>query len=242
MLDFIELEMLDTEVVTSDDVVRRAAALRSAADAPASAFEECGQAFVSFGMLTEAIGAYSEALVRDPQSVRAYLGRAQTGYGLLLLSGENPGGTETDSQVVHDFRRALELSRGESREAVLGFGSALLVMNRFAECASWIQEQLGTGDKNHEGDLLYLFALCRLFSGDLDQAIEYANKMDRVAGFEAERLLLRGFVSWLRNEKDQLIEYRAALQLRDVKLVQVLAAIESGAKYGTFLEFARLYF
>jgi hypothetical protein len=79
-----------------------------------------------------------------------------------------------------------------------------------------------------------------LFSGDLPQAIEYADKMERVAGFDTERFFIRAFVALLRGERDELAEYRASLQRRDEKLAHVLVAIESGAACETFLDLARL--
>jgi len=242
MLDFSDIQKLDTAVLTPGDVARKVAELQSSINSSPAAFIDCGSAFLSFGMLPEAWAAYSEAVTRDSESVKGFLGRAQAGYGLMLACEDEERIATVSLQVASDFRRVLKLTEGRSREAILGLGSVLLAANRFAECSNWIEEQLRDhhGDRNHEGDLLYLYALCRLFAGDVDQAIEYADKMDRVAGFEGERFFICGFVSWLKRDHDQLVEYRAALLIRDAKLAQVLGLIEAGAKAETYLDLARL--
>jgi tetratricopeptide (TPR) repeat protein len=217
------------------------AKLRAREEVSPRAFVECGQAFMSFSMLGEAVGAYSDAIARDRECVDGFLGRAEAGYALMLLSTEDETVEEIGLKVAGDFRRGLEIG-GKSRETVLGLGSTLLAMNRFAECANWIEEQLRgiAGDKEYEGDLLYLLALCRLFAGDADDASEHANKMNRIAGFDAERLFICGLVSWLKGNREDFIERYAALQLQDEKLADVFRAIEAGARVQTFLDLARL--
>ena len=144
------------------------------------------------------------------------------------------------SKSIADYKRVLEL-KGQSREAVLGLGSALLAANRFAECASWITDTFAiAADRNLKGDLLYTLALCRLFAGDLDQALDHADNMERVAGFDIEHSFICALVSFLRGENEKMLEYEIGIRRKDEKLSQVLRAIAMGARCGTFSDLARL--
>ena len=83
-------------------------------------------------------------------------------------------------------------------------------------------------------------ALCRLFAGDLDQALDHADNMERVAGFDIEHSFICGLVSSLRGENEKMLEYEMGIRRKDEKLSQVLRAIAGGARCGTFSDLARL--
>ena len=238
MLENIEIERINVPTVVPGDVALRLASLRVNGEAAPSSFIDCGNAFVSFGMLEDGIDAFTEAIKRDSGCVAALLSRGRATFGLALLLEDEAERDGLVSQSIADFQRALELDE-QSREAVLGIGTGLLVSNRFAECSSWIQSKIASpAEKSHEGDLLYLFALCRLFSGDLEQAGDFADRMERVAGFDTERFFIRGLISLQANEREKFVEYRALVDRRDPKLASVLSSAEEN-RCGTFLELAR---
>lgn len=238
MLENIEIERINVPAVVPTDVAKRLASLRASNAAAPSSFIDCGNAFLSFGMLEDAIDAFTEAVNRDGACLAALLGRGQAAFGLALLREDEAERGDLVSQSIADFQRALELDE-QSREAVLGIGTGLLMTNRFAECAAWIQDKMASvANKSHEGDLLYLFALCRLFSGDLEQAGEFADRMERVAGFDTERFFIRGLISLQANERENFLEYRALVDRRDRKLASVLSSAEEH-HCGTFLELSR---
>jgi tetratricopeptide (TPR) repeat protein len=238
MLENVEIERTNVPSVVPTDVAKRLASLRASNAAAPSSFIDCGNAFLSFGMLEDAIDAFTEAVNRDGACLAALLGRGQAAFGLALLLEEETERGSLVSQSIADFQRALELDE-QSREAILGIGSGLLVTNRFAECASWIQDEIAsTTGKSHEGDLLYLLALCRLFSGDLEQAGKFADRMERVAGFDTERFFIRGLISLQANEREKFLEYRTLVDRRDRKLGSVLGSAEE-QHCGTFLDLMR---
>lgn len=236
--DIDEMERISVPAIVPSDVVTRFASLRVTDVAAPSSFVDCGNAFISFGMLEDAIDAFTEGINRDSSCLPAFLSRAQATFGLALWIEDEAERGALMSQSIADFGRALELDE-KSRAAILGIGTGLLVTNRFAECASWIQGRMGvSADNGHEGDLLYLFALCRLFSGDLEQAGEFADKMERVAGFDTERFFIRGLISLQASEHEKFLEYRALVDRRDPKLARVLDFVNE-QQCGTFLELAR---
>jgi tetratricopeptide (TPR) repeat protein len=240
MFEFDENQTLDVGVLMPQDVSTRLLELQADSSATAGAFVDCGNGFRSFGLFYPAIAAYSEATERDPRSADAFLGRAQAAFGLALLQDSESEREVFCSKSIADYKRVLEL-KGQSREAVLGLGSALLAANRFAECESWIADTLAiASDRNLKGDLLYTLALCRLFAGDLDQALDHADNMERVAGFDIEHSFICGLVSSLRGENEKMLEYEIGIRRKDEKLSQVLRAIAVGARCGTFSELARL--
>ena len=240
MLETIETEIIDAEVIAPKDVSRRFANLRREPSSTASSFVSCGEAFLSFGMLPEASDAYSEALERDPGCVSALVGRGKVAYALALLEEEESERERLSLQSVSDLKQSLELG-DKNHEAVCGVGSGLLLMNRFAECSLWIEERLSlTSDRSEQGDLLYLFALCRLFAGDAEEAIQSAEKMERIAGFDVESSFIRGLANYFLREQEDFAECRTVVRRRDKKLAGVLSAIADGEKCATFLDLARL--
>lgn len=243
MLDSYENQRQEFSQLTPQDIVNRLSYLRAFAISTARSFVDCARGFASFQMWKEAGEAYSEAIGRDGSYLEAFLGRAQIFSCRALLEDDEARREELLLQSIKDFRRVVQLTNGnskEGKEAVLGIATGLLVMNRFAECSAWIEDQLRReNDKDHIGDLYYLFALCRLFSGDLEQAKEYAREMARVAGFDSEQMFIWALLSNCAGDQETFVEHRESVARRDSKLSNVLGEVQAVGCH-TFLDLARL--
>src|SRR5258707_1368540 len=95
------------DVACPESVLERFGRLKQDREAGANDFINCAQGFLSFGMADEAIVAFTIAIERDADCGAAYLGRADVGFALCLVTEEETDRLRRSTQVIEDFRRSF---------------------------------------------------------------------------------------------------------------------------------------
>ena len=242
----LDLELIEVEraalddVVTPDDVRRRLAQLQLDEGAGADDFISCARGFESFDMANEASRAYTIAIERNGDCGEAYLGRAEIGFGLCLIDENEVDRSRSAGQVIEDYRRSFELSKGHFERGALGLAMTLLLVNRVAECSDWLDQMAARGgsDRSEQTDRLFLVAFCRLFSGDVEEARTIAERIESLQGSNEDSVFINGACALFSGEKEEAKDCRELLERKQSRLASSLAFLdEHGCE--SFLNVAR---